>query len=61
MLCDGSIFKDLKGATKEQQGNNQVRSWYGDGTEKTQTQFDKLFYLLIKICSKILKYFRTKS
>ena len=33
MLCDGSIFKDLKGATKEQQGSNLVRTWYGDGTE----------------------------
>lgn len=53
MLCDGSIFKDLKGATKEQQGSNMIRTWYGDGTEKTQMQFDNLFYLLIKIYSKI--------
>lgn len=60
MLCDGSIFKDLKGATKEQQGSNLIRTWYGDGTEKTLTQFDeqifqfdKLFWLLIKIYSKI--------
>lgn len=54
--CFASVlYKDLKGATKEQQGSNLVRTWYGDGTEKTRTQFDKLFYLLIKICSKIFQ------
>ncbi len=36
-------------------GTEMVWRWYGDGTEKKQTQFDNLFYLLIKIYSKILK------
>lgn len=26
MICDDSIFKDLKGATKEQQGSNLIRT-----------------------------------
>ena len=34
-------------------GTEMVWRWYGDGTKKTQTQFDKLFKLLIKIYSKI--------
>lgn len=37
----------------EQPDTELVRRWYGLGTEKTQTQFDNVFYLLIKIYSKI--------
>jgi len=40
-----------QGARGEQPGTEMVRRWYGDGAEKTLTQFDKQIFQFDKLSS----------